>query len=86
MPANISPIGAGGETNVTVGQFAIKHRNFVRGLPRFRIGVAPSRSKPSVICSDSGFLPRIAPQISKIATTCSMNLCGRTQIYEDQFK
>jgi hypothetical protein len=76
----------GGETNVSVGQFAIKHRNFVRGLPRFRIGVAPSRSKPSVICSESGFSSKKTAQSFKITTTSSTNVCGRAQIYEDQCK
>jgi len=76
----------GGETNVSVGQFNQSSIEILFAVCHGRISVALSRSKPSVVCSESGFLPKNCAQSSKITTTSSMNLCRRTQIHEDQSK
>jgi hypothetical protein len=49
----------GGETNVSVGQFNQSSVEILFAVCHGpRVGVAPSRSKPTVVCSESGFLPK----------------------------
>jgi hypothetical protein len=49
----------GGETNVSVGQFNQSSIEILFAVCHGPLGgVAPSRSKLTVVCSESGFLPK----------------------------
>jgi hypothetical protein len=53
----------GGETNVSVGQFNQSSIEILFGVCHGRVSVALSYSKPSVVCSESSFLPKNGPKL-----------------------
>jgi hypothetical protein len=53
----------GGETNVSVGQFNQSSIEILFWVCHDRVSVALSHSKPSVVCSESSFLPKNRPKL-----------------------
>jgi hypothetical protein len=55
----------GGETNVSVGQFNQSSIEILFAVCHGRVSVALSHSKPSVVCSESSFLPKNLPKLQE---------------------
>jgi hypothetical protein len=55
----------GGETNVCVGQLNQSSIEILFAVCHGRVSVALSYSKPSVVCSESSFLPKNRPKLQE---------------------